>query len=237
MPVPPGATHHISIDTNSAYAAGMTGLNIGEGNPEWTDVPNGVYNGKIPGIWKIHTGVPLSECLWDGIRLPDFYSRQWATTDLIEQMRRSNILILVEAGWHWGTPEDKKPKYHQTLRSTAEALWDRRIAWRAMADKGQAHQNVHESLRTIIKAIHGKMARPDIDKHFRRRDIWGLTVARSVAMRIYWIEKIYREFGVLPVKIKADELTYGVNDPHIFDGMLDRDKLGGFKLVRSVEIS
>lgn len=232
-----GATHYVYVDGNSAYAAGMTGLNCGEGNPEWTDRPEKIYNGKIPGIWKVRYGGLPGQCIWDGKALPSFTDREWLTTDLIEQFRRSHIPVHLESGWHWGTPEEKKPKYHQMLRSTAEGLWDRRIALRMLASSGnQAHVNAHESIRVIIKAIHGKLARQDNAPQFCRRDLWCAVVCRSVAMTMYKVEKIYREFGLLPDQIKVDELRYPVSNPHILDSILDRDKLGALKHVKTVEI-
>lgn len=222
----PTATYRISIDGNSEYAADMTGLSVGQGNPEWTDNPAD-YDGKRPGFWKVD--VSSWHSLWTGSMLPSFEACKWMTTDMIEQCRRSGMLVEVFCGWYW-------PKYHQSLRSTAEYLWAMRNNYRDMVDKGPAYQNVYDTIRAIIKAIHGKMGRADTEPHFRRRDVWALVVARAVAMRLYKIEKIYREYGVLPVRIKADEFTYAVTDPHIFDGMLGTAKLGGFKLVECVEI-
>ena len=239
----PGATHEISIDGNSAYASGMTGLNIGEGNPVWTDDFLEIiliYDGKTPGIWRLSSCEKI-ESIFDGVSLPEF-KLQWATTDMIEQLRKSGYGIGIEAGWHWGSEPGKKPgkkpRYHQMLRSTAEKLWKLRVEWRAAAGKSPAHESGHESLRAIIKAIHGRFGRPkNTDPHEKRRDIWAFVVARSVAMTAYRIEKIYKLYGILPKKIKADELRYDVSDPHIFDSMLDIDKLGGFKLVDCVEIA
>lgn len=230
--IPAGATHFIRVDGNSAYAAGMTGLNVGQGNPKWCalEEDGAEYDRKRPGIWcvqvfpEVCAGNP-----WNGKILPDLKYRHWMTTDLIEQARRSGCKVLINCGWYW-------PDYHQTLRSTAERLWDLRITWRVLSSQSGTHEAVYESLRVILKAIHGKLARQDNAPHFRRRDIWALVVARSVAMTIYRIEKIHREFGLWPVAIKADELKYAVSDPHIFDAMLDRDKLGGFKHVETVEI-
>lgn len=233
--IPEGATHFIRVDGNSAYNASETGLNVGEGNPTW--IPPGphvemasshTYDGKKPGFWAVEVFEGKSH--WDGKILPRFDDRTWMTTDLIEQLRRSGHRIIVKMGWCWGT-------YHQTLRSFAELLWDMRVLWRGKAHKSQAHENVHESIRVLLKALHGKLARQDNAPRFPRRDIWAMVVARSVAMRVYWIEKIYREKGLIPVGIKADEFKYAVNDPHILDDMLDQDKLGGLKLVEIVEIT
>jgi hypothetical protein len=235
IPPPAEATHYIRVDGNSAYGAGMTGLNVGEGNPCWCApgplvdfVPPGIYDGKKPGIWSVECFEP-KESVWDGKQLPRFDDRTWMTTDLIEQLRRSGHKIIVKMGWYW-------PVYHQTLRSTAERLWDLRMTWRVLSSKSGTHEAVYESLRVILKAIHGRLARQDNSPHFRRRDVWALVVARSVAMTIYRIEKIHREYGIWPVGIKADELKYAVSDPRIFDAMLDQNKLGGFKLVSVEEI-
>jgi hypothetical protein len=93
---------------------------------------------------------------------------------------------------------------------------------------------VYESYSAIIKAVHGRFGRKANDKaREQRRDIWALVVSRSIALMIYRIMKIYREYGILPIAIKADELTYAVSD-HQIDKMLDRDKLGGFKLVEVI---
>lgn len=237
LEIPAGATHRIRIDINSDYAAGLTSLNIGEGDPKlWEGQEDYIhhshaYDGKRPGFWKVRVYEPLPEHehIWNGERLPSFADCAWMTTDMVEQLRRSHLRVIVDGGWYW-------EKYHQALRSTAEALWELRSAWRERAGKSAAHANVYETLRVIIKAIHGSMARPGVNKHFRRRDIWAMTVAKAVARRIYWIEKIYREFGLLPRRIKVDELEYDVSDPHLFDGMLGTEKLGGFKLVEIVEI-
>lgn len=244
MALPEGATHYVYLDGNSAYAAGMTGLNCGEGNPEWTERPERIYNGKIPGIWKVRYGGLPGQCIWDGRKLPSFSEenseqyRPWLTTDLVEQFRRSNIPVHLQAGWHWGAPEDKKKRYHQLLRSTAESLWDRRVAMRTLAEetKSQVYVNVHESTRVVIKAIHGKLASPNNAPQFRRKDLWMKSVCRSVAMTAYKVEKIYREFGILPDGIKADELRYPVSDPEMLSRIIDRDKLGGLKHVKTVEI-
>lgn len=233
--IPAGATHLVSIDGNSDYAAGMTGLNVGEGNPEWTDDSNN-YNGKRPGFWKVEVDAWRSR--WNGHVLPSFEDRKWMTTDMIEQCRKTGMLVEIHCGWYW--PDDKKskkPRYHQSLRTTAEYLWAMRNNYRDLVDKGPAYQNVYDTIRAVIKAIHGKMARADTEPHFRRRDVWAKVVARAVAMRLYKIDAIYRKYGVLPVRIKADEFTYAVSDPHIFSEMLGTAKLGGFKLVEIQDIS
>lgn len=226
LAIPAGATHLIRIDGNSAYAAAMIGLNVGEGNPLWAD-DGKAYDGKRPGFWSAAvSGVTR----WDGKQLPSFAGYKWLTTDMIEQLGRMGHQVLIKCGWYW-------PKYHQALRSTAEGLWKLRTEWRDQASKSAAHENVHETLRVVIKAIHGKMARPDTNEHFRRRDVWAADVSRSAAMTAYRIEKIFRDYGILPVAIKDDELTYAVSDPKIFDGMLGTSKLGGFKLVEIQPVS
>lgn len=226
MAIPAGATHLIRIDGNSAYAAAMIGLNIGEGNPTWAD-DGKPYDGKRPGFWQVSVSGATH---WDGQRLPSFAGYRWMTTDMVEQLGRMGHQVLIKSGWMW-------QKYHQGLRSTAEGLWKLRTEWRELVGKSAAHENVYETLRVVIKAIHGKMARPDTNEHFRRRDVWAADVSRSAAMTAYRIEKIYRDYGVLPVAIKDDELTYAVTDPHIFDSMLGTAKLGGFKLVEIQDIS
>lgn len=231
-----GATHTIRIDGNSDYAAGMTGLNVGEGNPEWDETAS-AYDGKRPGIWKVDVTIPA--LAWYAPILADmqreFEGRHWMTTDMIEQCRKSGMLVEIESGWAWLDIKGRK-MYHQSLRSTAEYLWAMRQNYRELAEKGPAYANTYDTIRAVIKAIHGKMKRPDTEPHFRRPDVWALVVARAVAMRLYKIEKIYREYGVLPIRIKADEFTYAVGNPHIFDGMLGTSKLGGFKLVSCEEI-
>lgn len=231
--IPEGATHEIIIDGNSAFAAGMTSLNIGEGNPEWVDGP-WAYDGKRPGFWTVACW--RGESIFDGERLPDM-KRQWMTTDLIEQLRAVDYQIEIIKGWTWLDSRDGKKRYHQTLRSTAEGLWALRSKWRTIKEKSAAHANVYETLRIVLKAIQGKFGDMDnSNARFRRRDIWSAVGAKNVARMIYWIEKIYREFGLLPDGIKVDELRYYVSDPHIFDSMLGTEKLGGFKLVEVREL-
>lgn len=241
--IPGGASYEISLDANSAYAAAMISLNVGEGDPNWAD--GTAYDGKVPGFWRVEVKRTLEkEYIWDGEELPGFEQRKWMTTDLIEQLRRSGFDIAVQAGWYWGyekrmmkEEEITFPRFHQTLRSTAEHLWKLRVEWRAKCEQDAVNKNIYESISQIIKAIHGKMADEDYhDRHLRRRDIWALVVAKSVALTIYRAEKIYRLYGLKPIRIKADELTYAVSDPHIFDGLIDGNKLGGLKLARIVHL-
>lgn len=227
LPIPEGATHEIIIDGNSAFAAGMTSLNIGEGNPEWVE-GDSAFDGKKPGFWMVKAD-RYTSYNWDGHHLP-LMERRWMTTDLINELRKVGYLIEVQAGWVW-------EKYHQTLRSTAEGLWALRSKWRAVKDKSAAHMNVYETLRVVIKAIQGKFGDTDNSQaRFRRRDIWSKVGAKNVARMMYHIEKIHREYGLLPHAIKVDELRYYVSDPHIFDSMLGTEKLGGFKLVEVREL-
>lgn len=222
--ISPDATHEIDVDGNSAYAAGMTGLNVGEGDPKWIDDFRGVemvYDGKKPGFWHVYRCAKM-DSIFDGKQLQSFEDWQWMSTDLVEQLRKSGYSIGLDQGWCW-------EKYHQALRSTADSLWKLRVHWRKMSDEKPASEtckNVHETLRVVIKAIHGK----------QHASIRVQVVARSIAMMVYRIEKIYKQYGILPKKIKVDGLKYAVSDPHLFDEMLDRDKLGGFKLVEVVKI-
>lgn len=215
----------VKIDCNSAYAAAMIGLKIGEGNPKWTcqGATAYDYDGKRPGFWLVR--LEQGNSPWNGQQLPRF-DPLWATTDQIEQWRNVGFVVEIQVGWYW-------EKYHTSLRSTAESLWNLRTLWRARAAKSPAHENTYETIRVVLKAVQGAMARKGAPEHFRRRDIWAAVTARSVALMMYRVEKIHNEFGLWPIAIKVDELTYAVNDPNIFDAMLGTEKLGGFKLVGS----
>jgi|SRR6185437_12305137 len=228
--IPAGASHLIRIDGNSKYNASETGLRVGQGNPKWAGpgpMIDKIYDGKKPGFWWVE--VFNEPTVWDGKQLPALDSWRVMTTDLIEQSRRSGCKVIVKLGWYW-------PTYHQTLRSFAERLWPERVKWRELAKRGLAYESVYDSVRVMLKALHGKLARADNAPRFRRRDIWAMVVSRAVAMSIYQIEKIHQQYGIWPVRIKADEFTYAVNNPHIFDEMLSDSKLGGLKLVEVVAI-
>lgn len=231
--VPRQGQHYIKIDGNSDYGAGMTGLACGEGNPsrvagKQVDVE---YDGRRPGFWSVEI---LNCGMWDGKQLPSFQEHTWMSTDLIEILRADGMEIIVTKGWYW-------PSHHQTLRSTISnkektGLWDLRLLWRAQREKSPAHENVYEAISAILHTVHGKLGDDDIfDKRFYRPDLYALVVARAVARRVYHLKKIYRQYGVLPQRIHVDGFEYAVNDPHIFDDMLDRSKLGGFKRVEMVK--
>lgn len=216
------------IDGNSAYAAGISGLRVGEGNPEWAsdllEIEH-IYDGMKPGFWHLSRCAKM-DSLFDGVQLPSFEALTWATTDLVEQLRRTGYSIGIDQGWYW-------KKYHQTLRSTVsneqgDGLWDLRVKWRDA--KGAAKENAAETFRLTLKALHGRLGYEENHDRFKRRDIWAMVVGRSVAMMIYRIVKIYRDCQVLPVRIKIDELTYHVPSG-TFDQFLDQNKLGGFKKV------
>lgn len=228
--------YRLTIDGNSDYGAAMTGLNVGEGNPVWiksSEVAQS-YDGKRPGFWNVESEPGAS--LFDGTQLPSFEDYPWLTTDLVEQLRREGYQITIKKGWCWRS-------YHQTLRSTISnkaksGLWDLRLAWRIVSKKSAAHENVYESISSILHTVHGKLGDDDLtQKRFFRPDMYAMVVAKAVGRRVYHIMKIHRLFGVLPVRIHIDGLEYVVDDPHIFDSMLDKNKLGGFKLVKTVEIS
>lgn len=224
--IPPGATHLIRVDGNSKYNAAETGLRVGQGNPTWV-TSGALYDGKKPGIWQVECFSELSD--FNGHLLPSFERCVWMSTDLVEQLRRSKYNVIVEGGWYW-------PTYHQTLRSFAELLWPVRLKWRPLAARGGAYESVYDSVRVMLKALHGKLAWPDNAPRFRRRDIWAMVVARAVAMSIYQIETIHQKYGIWPIRVKADEFTYAVSDPHLLDEMLSDSKLGGLKLVEVVAI-
>lgn len=222
--VPQDATHYVEIDGNSAYAAGMTGLNVGEGDPEFIGDLWGIkqaYDGKKPGFWHVYV-CKKGTSIFDGVDLPSFESWQWMSTDLIEQLRATGYEIGLDQAWVWR-------KYHQALRSTADTLWKLRVHWRARSrskPESKTCENVHETLRVVIKAIHGK-------QHVSVR---ALVVARSVAMMVYRIAAIHRKYGIKPRTIKVDGLRFAVSDEHLLDEMLSDEKLGGFKLVEVVAI-
>jgi hypothetical protein len=240
----------IDIDGNSDYGAAMTGLNCGEGNPSWAgpgpdcerdwttrDDPRydgGCYNGKRPGFWCVE--VFKFDSLFDGKRLPDFEDYRWMTTDMIEQLRQEGYHIIVKMGWYWKV-------YHQTLRSTVSdkeknGLWDLRLIWRAKKGQSAAHENVYESIGSILHTVHGKLGDDDISqRRFYRPDLWAMVVAKAISRMMYRIVKIYRTYGILPVRIHIDGLKYVVDDPHMLDALFDADKLGGFKHVKTVEIT
>lgn len=227
--IPACATHLIRVDGNSKYNAAETGLRVGQGNPTWV-TSGALYDGKKPGIWQVRIKrKPNRLYAWNGQALPDLTTRKWMTTDMIEQVIRCDFYVEIECGWTW-------TKYHQTLRSFAETLWPERLKWRPLAARGGAYESVYDSVCIMLKALHGKLARPDNAPRFRRRDIWAMVVARAVAMSVYQIEHIHRVYGLWPVRIKADEFTYAVQDVHIFDNLVSRDKLGGLKLVEVKEI-
>lgn len=227
--------HYIKIDGNSDYGASMTGLNCGQGEPSWIagEKVDAEYDGRRPGFWRVEI---LNCGMWDGKQLPSFQEYTWMSTDLIEILRADGLEIVITAGWYW-------ENYHQTLRSTVSnekktGLWDLRLLWRGQKEKSPAHENVYEAISAILHTVHGKLGDDDIfDKRFYRPDLYALVVARAVARRVYHLKKIYHQYGVLPNRIHVDGFEYAVNDPHIFDDMLNRDKLGGFKHVKTVAIS
>lgn len=151
-PPPPDARYKVKIDCNSAYAAAMIGLQIGESNPQWSFGPTTAYDydGKRPGFWYIR--IVKNETYWNDAHLPGFDKHLWATTDMIEQFRRVGMVLEIEAGWFW-------KRYHTSLRSTAEGLWNLRTLWRERARKSAAHENCYETIRVILKAVQGAMAR------------------------------------------------------------------------------
>lgn len=233
--LPQDGEYELKIDSNSDYGAGMTGLNVGEGNPRWvsgSDVVNAAYDKKRPGLWSVEI---LDHGMWDGKQLPSFQDYTWMSTDMIEELRNQGLKIVLSKGWYW-------PVYHQTLRSTVSnkertGLWDLRLVWRGCKQKSLAHKNMYESISAILHTVHGKLGDEDIfDKRFYRPDIYELVVAKAVARRAYRIMKIFREFGLLPKRVHIDSPTYVVNDPHILDAILNADKLGAFKHVKTVAI-
>lgn len=242
----------VKLDGNSDYGAGMTGLNVGQGNPTYAEPGpdcehdwagegdprrwTGCFDNKRPGFWAVE--VFERDSLWDGKRLPKFDNYSWMTTDMIRQLRQAGHHIIVKLGWYW-------KEYHQTLRSTISnekknGLWDLRLAWRALREKSPAHENVYETISAVLHTVHGKLGDDDLGKtakRFYRPDIYAMVVAMALARRVYRIEKIYREFGILPSRIDVDALWYGLDDPRQLDSILSADKLGGLKHVYTIELT
>lgn len=219
----------IKIDKNSAHPAACTGLRCGEGDP----VPGGPedYDGRQPGFWRVRCKTVGSA--WDGMRLPDL-SRQYMSTDLIEQLRKSGYQISISNGYYW-------KEYHQTLRSTMNDLWKFRRSFRTMSERSMGHERAYLSFNAIMHALPGRLGDSDSrSQRFLRRDLWALIVSRSIATMIYNIEDIKTKTGLYPVLIDVDALWYQVDSPDpvkIFGlDILDRSKLGGFKDVYVVRV-
>lgn len=225
----------VGLDRNSAYGAGMTGLNVGEGNPTWTDKAALAYDGKRPGFWHV-AKIDMGKSIFDGLRLPGYEGYHWLTTDMIEQLRRVGYGIVLDRGWFWEI-------YHQTLRSVVSAkdekgLWDLRLKWRELEAKSDAHGNVYETISAILHAVHGKIGDDDLSqKKFYRPDILAEVIARSNAMMVYYILKFFNQFALKPVKITVDELWYCVDDPAPLVALADASKLGGVKHTGTVALT
>lgn len=225
--------HVVKLDGNSDYGAFMTSLRTGEGKPCYCH-GSAAYDGLRPGFWRVSASHGTS--IWDGGQLPSFESMAWMTTDLVEQLRRVGYQIDITGGWYWA-------KYHQALRSSISdkkrpGLWDLRVQWREQRTQSVAHDNVYESISAILHTVHGKFGEPDLSaKRFRRPDILAMVIAGAMARKIYRIEKIRRDFGLLPSRIDVDACWYAVETPDQLDSIIDPNKLGGWKKVYCIPVT
>lgn len=233
-PLPPGAQVIIKIDKNSSYPAACTGLRLGEGDPILVSIGQtaGEYDERRPGFW--YCDISLAQSLFDGRRAPALSGRRYLTTDLVRQLRTVGYHINIISGACW-------PRYHQALRAPMTDLWHLRQHAKKRRQESVAWQNVYASISGVMHAIPGRLGDLDAtDRHFRRRDWWALIVARATATIISNIHHIYTSTGLLPVLISMDALWYAAPcaDPgQALPGVLDRDKLGGYKDVYALPIT
>lgn len=222
--LPPGK-YIFKVDGNSKHPAACTGVNLGEGDPEFFSgaMIAAFYDGKKPGFWEVE--INPQQSIFDGLRAPA-YSGQYLSTDLIEELRKRGYAIKIKSGWAWKT-------YHQTLRRPMTELYAMRLAARKDRELSTAHENVYKSYNAILHAIPGRLGDADgRDPHFRRRDWWAQIVSKSIATGFYYDWAIYQKTGLLPVCEDVDARLYVTDEPDpakALPGFIDREKLGAYK--------
>lgn len=230
--LPPGK-YILKRDKNSAHPAACTGINLGEGDPEFIQpaMVAGFYDGRRPGFWRVDYS--RGQSLFDGVRAPAI-TGQYMTTDTIEELRKRDYRIQICSGWAW-------EHYHQALRKPMTDLYKMRMAAKQDRDKSQAHENAYKSYNAILHAIPGRLGdRDGRDPHFHRRDWWAQIVARSISTGIYDMAEIHRTMGLLPVVVDADASWWVVDHPDpvkALPGFIDRQKFGGYKDVYTLKLT
>jgi hypothetical protein len=224
--------HH--VDKNSAYLAGCTGVQVGEGDPVHR-VGDEITNAALPGIYRI-TYDP-GQSVFDGGELPPVITTEWLTPDVITQARALGYTVTIHEAYQW----DKK---HRTLESWATALWNARTALHpkygnhAMYSNADCRDNAYYTIKRIALIGVGKFASKKSHQFFRS-DWWALVVGRARATLLRKLN-LLQEKGYRPVLVYNDGLYFlsAEQDPEkAIPGITEKwDKLGGYKHEYTLQV-